>query len=220
MTDEVLSPGQGPHQEPEQGQPQSSAPPRPWYRRRPLLIGLGVAVILAVTIVTDLPEAQTRGTQISDDSSVIASVNADTSSCVFAAKESFTILRDAKQQSLTSADKADVPALLTDDQNACSFTNNDIYNLSNIEVSGTASGRIMQHMVSTVTTWTTSDAIIAIEAIQTLSRDPSNVKAGKMLVHAEHALATDRALVLSEIHSADVLLHYRLPRVPLPSLTA
>ena len=67
--------------------------------------------------------------------------------------------------------------MLRDDQSACSFTSSSIYDLSNVEGTGTPAGKDINQVVNVATIWATSDALAAIEDIQTLSTDPGNAQA-------------------------------------------
>lgn len=194
-----------------------------WYRRRRFLVVAAAVVIVLVTVLTDLPENATRPVQVRGDDAAIEQVNGLTQGCRFAVTESFKILRDeSRPGGLSAHDRSLVPSLLTDDQNACSFTNDDIYNLSDVEVPPGGAGRDLQHMVNTVILWTTSDALAAIEAIQGLSerplsgRPPSHKAAGA-LKRAEHGLGKDRGVALGEWRRAEHILRAHLIRLELPA---
>ena len=90
-------------------------------------------------------------------------LNTDVGPCSYAVGESITIYRDLRAHTLTPAQSRQVPGLLRDDQAACSFTDDSVYQLSTIDVPGSASGRDIGQVVSTVTLWATSDALSAIE---------------------------------------------------------
>ncbi|MGO9343538.1 MAG: hypothetical protein ACLP6E_13625 [Acidimicrobiales bacterium] len=190
-----------------------------FFKKRSVIVSTVVIVVLAVTVVTDLPTNSTIASQISGDKAVIQEVNADVGPCAYAAKESFQIYGDEQSHSLTQADIAAVPGLLRDDQTACSFTSESIYELSSdIEVPGSASGKPIGEMVGTVTLWATSDALSAIESIQTLSGDLGDKSALSQLRSAEGLLASDRAEVESEMEAADKVVGTKLPVVALPAL--
>ncbi|MFZ0173815.1 MAG: hypothetical protein WAL04_19180 [Acidimicrobiales bacterium] len=198
--------------------------PKPaWYRRRAAVVGAVVAVVLAVTVVSDLPQHTSIAQQISDETTVIGEIKTDASSCIFAVKEAFGFYSDERNGTLTASDRTTLPGLLASDQAACSFTNEDVYDLSNIEVPGGAAGRDMGEVVNSVTLWVTSDALAAITAIISLTTQPTNAAQLRALAKAERYLASDRTAVASEIHSADValdganLLGPGLPSLPLPA---
>jgi hypothetical protein len=205
------------------GKVDSERPKLPWYRRRAALVGAVVTVVLAVTVISDLPQHTPIAEQISDETTVISEINADASSCVYAVKEAFGFYSDETRGSLTASDRARLPTLLADDQGACSFTNESIFDLSNIEVPGSAAGRAIGAVVNTVTLWVTSDALGAIDAIMSLTKEPANAADLGELAKSERFLASDRATVRSEILTADKDLHGAnltgpgLPVLPLPA---
>jgi hypothetical protein len=108
--------------------------------------------------------------------------------------------------------------MLRDDQDACSFTSSSIYDLSNVEGTGTPAGKEINQLVVVTTTWATSDALAAIEDIQTLSTDPRNAAALADLPKREATLAQDRARADGLVTSADRILHAHLPMPDLPAL--
>jgi hypothetical protein len=191
----------------------------PFYKRRSVVVTAVVVVIVVVTVITDLPQHTSLAAQYTDDRSVMQQVNADLAPCSFAANESFTIYSDHKAHSLSQSDISRVPGLLNDDQTACSFTSESIYELSSdVEVPGSSSGKPLGQMVGTVTLWATSDALSAIESIQTLFEHPSNASALEQLVKEEKLLASDRAQAEAELEAAEKVLGQKLPGLNIPSL--
>ena len=191
----------------------------PFFKRRSVVVTAVVVVVLAITVVTDLPGNSTIASQVSGDKATIQEVNADVGPCAYAANESFTIYADLKAHSLSQSDISRVPGLLTDDQNACSFLSDSIYELtSDVDVPDSSSGKPIGDMVGTVTLWATSDALSAIESIETLSTHPGNKSALTQLESEERLLASDRALALSQLHAADKILGTQLPDINLPVL--
>jgi hypothetical protein len=193
--------------------------PRPFYKRRSVIVTGVVIIVLAITVITDLPQHASLPVQIAGDKTVVQEVNADVGPCAFAANESFTLYADQKAHSLDQSELSKVPGLLNDDQSACSFTSDSIYELSSdIEVPGSAAGRPLGQMVSTVTLWATSDALSAIESIQALTNDPANASALAQLEKDERQLSSDRAEAEAQLSSADKLLGTKLPGLNLPAL--
>ena len=127
-------------------------------------------------------------------------------------------LEPAGRPRLTPADRAPTPGLLSDDQSACSFTNEDIFDLANIQVPGTPAGKHLGQMVATATLWTTSDALRAIEDVQTLMNDPNDASALHNLSTEEAQLATDRRSAIAEEDAADRALDTHLQPVDLPAI--
>jgi hypothetical protein len=198
-----------------------ASPRSVWYRRRGWLVAIAVLAVVAIAVLTDLPQPASRGVQISGDASIVRQMNADVRGCSYGlSREVFPIYEDELRHDLAPGQRALVPGLLHDDQAACSFTNQDIYDLSSIEVPSTPSGRYLQHLVGTVTTWVTSDALSAIEAIQKLWVSPHDPAALRELATAVRELGTDRAVALGDVRAADRLLGARLPPPDVPAVPA
>jgi hypothetical protein len=190
----------------------------PWYRRGWVLVAVAVAVLIVASVLVDLPTNTTPATDKVDQTAVMKQINTAISGCSYAAKETFTIYQDLQAHSLSAADVAETPSMLRDDQSACSFTSSSIFDLSNVEGTGTPAGKEINQVVNVATIWATSDALAAIEDIQTLSTDPGNARARADLPKREIALAQDRAKADGYVDSADRILHATLPRPDLPSL--
>jgi hypothetical protein len=184
-----------------------------------VLVAAGVLAVVAVAVVTDLPHSTSRAQQAADESTVIGEIDTDVSPCTYAARESFAVYGDLTHGTLTASQRSTVPGLLRDDVAACSFTDNSIFDLSNIEVPGSAAGRQIGQLVETVTVWATSDALSAIEQIEALFGDPHDAKALAKLSKAEGLLASDRTKALAEVRAAAHLLGgAHLPEPALPVL--
>jgi hypothetical protein len=195
------------------------AKPTPWRRRRALLVGGAVVVILAITVLTDLPVNTSRSQDIAGERSVMQELNADIAPCALAVHQALGIWGLQASHTLTASDRANTPGLLSDDQSACSFTNESIYDLTNIEVPGSPAGKEIGDLVATATLWTTSDALRAIEDVQTLMTNPTDAKALGSLSVEERRLAADRRSANAEDGAADRILDTRLPRPDMPALT-
>jgi hypothetical protein len=193
-------------------------PAVPWYRRRAALVGAAVLVIAAITIISDLPVHSSRAADISSEKGVLSELNTDLAPCALAVHEALTIWSEQTAHTLSAGDRAESASLLRDDQNACSFTNETMFDLSNIEVPGSTAGKDMGDLVATSVLWTTSDALKAIEAIQALMLDGENSGAQASLDKAELALAQDRRAGLAEVARADRILNTRLTRPDLPAM--
>ena len=192
-----------------------------WQRRRGLLIALVVLVIVLITVLSDLPVSTSRADDISAERSVMSEVNSDLAPCALAIHQAIGIWNLQAAHELTPADRAPTPGLLSDDQTACSFTSENIYDLTtNVQVPGTAAGKDLGQVVATATLWTTSDALGAIEDVQTLMSDPGNTAARHSLAKEEGQLAADRATALSQEEAADHTLDTRLQPVDLPVVSA
>jgi hypothetical protein len=187
-----------------------------WERRRGLVIGLAVAAVVLITVLSDLPVSTSRASDISAERSVMSEVNTDLAPCAYAIHQAIGIWKLQAARQLTPADRSPTPGLLGDDQSACSFTNEDVFDLTNVQVPQTTAGKQLGQMVATATLWTTSDALRAIEDVQTLLNDPGNGTALHSLSTAESQLAADRGSALAHEEAADRALDTHLPPVDLP----
>jgi hypothetical protein len=187
-----------------------------WQRHRGLLIGLTVFVVLLITVLSDLPVSTSRADDINAERSVMSEVNTDLAGCALAVHQAIGIWKLQAAHALSPADRAPTPGLLSDDQTACSFTNENIYDLANIQVPGTPAGKHLGQLVAAALLWTTSDSLRAIEDVQTLMNNASNTSALHSLSTEEARLATDRSSAISQEHAANRALDIRLPPVDLP----
>jgi hypothetical protein len=199
---------------------EGAAPKKPFYQRRAFLVPGVLTVVLAVVVLTDLPQNSSRTAQLSNDKTVMSEVNSDIGPCSYALGEALNIYGDLSAGSLTSAEQRQVPGLLTDDQTACSFTDDSIYQLSTITVPGSGSGRDLGQLVGTVTLWATADALSAIEQVQVLDSDLSDRHALEALASAEKLLRSDRAQAEAELAAADRSVQARLPALDLAPVSA
>jgi len=188
--------------------------PAPWYRRRAFLVCAGVVVVVGAAVISDLPTPTSRASDIQGESTVIGEINTDVAPCVFSVHEALTLYVD-ESGTLSAADRGRIPDLLRDDQNACSYTNANIFDLSDIDLLGTAAGKQVGQALNTATVWATSDALAAIEAVQSLTSNPADRKARSTLRADQRLLAADRDKATSEIAAAGRLLGTRLPPLSL-----
>jgi hypothetical protein len=189
-----------------------------WYRRPWVLVTAAVVAVVAASVVVDLPGKTTVAQDTAAQTSLVNEINGDISGCVFAVRETFTVYQDMKAGALTASDRSQAPKMLRDDQTACSFTSNAIYNLSNVEVPGSPAGKSIQQLVGVDTLWATSDALAAIEDIQSLYSNQGGASTIADLSRQEQMLVKDRALANGYVEAADKTLGARLPMPNLPAL--
>jgi len=189
-----------------------------WQRHRNLLVAVAVLVVALITVLTDLPVSTSRAEDLSAERSVMSEVNSDLAPCALAIHQAIGIWNLQAAHALTPADRAPTPGLLSDDQTACSYTNESIYDLSEIQVPGTTAGKELGQLVSTVTLWSTSDALRAIEDVQTLMGDPTE-SVEQNLSKQEAQLAADRRMAIAQETAADRSLATHLPPVDLPAVS-
>ncbi len=190
------------------------------YRRPWFLITIAVIVVLAVSVISDLPHPITKAEDATAQNASMKQINTDIGPCVFAIKEAFSFYEQKVSGRLSASNLAQVPSLLVGDQTACSFTSGSIYDLTNnIQVLDTKAGKDIDHMLSVVVLWTTSDALAAIEDIQYLFSHPSDTNKLHNLAKKEALLAKDRTLALDYVARAEHTLGMKLKQPILPVLT-
>jgi hypothetical protein len=191
-----------------------------WQRHRRLAIAAAVLVVALITVLTDLPTPTSRASDIAAERSVMSEVNSDLQPCAYAVRQAVGIWALQAHHQLSAAERAPTPGLLSDDQSACSFTNQGVYDLSNIQVPGTAAGKELGQLLATAMLWTTSDSLRAIEDVQTLMNQPNDAGAVRDLSREEAQLAADRRNALADETAADRDLDTHLQPVNLPAIAA
>ena len=191
-----------------------------WQRHRRLAIAAAVLVIALITVLTDLPTSTSRASDIAAERSVMSEVNSDLQPCAYAVRQAVGIWALQAHHQLSAAERAPTPGLLSDDQSACSFTNQGVYDLSNIQVPGTPAGKELGQLLATAMLWTTSDSLRAIEDVQTLMNRPDDAAAVRDLSREEAQLASDRRNALADENAADRDLGIHLQPVNLPPVPA
>lgn len=190
-----------------------------WYRRPWVLATAAVVVVLLAAVLVDLPHHTSISEDTRAETGLMNQINTDLAPCGYAVQEAFTIYTSLKDGTLTPADRVRVPALLRDDQTACSFTSQPIYDLSSMQPAGTDAGKSVGQVDSQVTTWTTSDALAAIEDIQNIYAGSGTAATTADLTKQQGLLASDRARAIEEFQTAERQLgNAHLPPVNLPVL--
>jgi hypothetical protein len=191
-----------------------------WQRHRALTIGIGVLAILVITVLTDLPTSTSRASDIGAERSVMTEVNSDLAPCALALHQAVGIWRLQSAHRLTPAERSPTPGLLVDDQTSCSLTSEGIFDLANIDVPGTPAGKQLSQMVASALLWTTSDALRAIEDVQTLMGSSDDVSTRSDLLKEEEQLNADRAVAIAHEGSADRSLDTHLQPVGMPVISS
>ena len=191
-----------------------------WYKRTWLIVVVAIVVVIGASVLIDLPRPISNAEDIASQTASLKEINTDLAPCSYAITETFLIHHDQVAGTLTPADRLSAPKMLTDDQTACSFTSGSIFDLTNnVQVQDTAAGKFVDRMLSVATTWSTSEALAAVEDIQALYLQPGNTAKQRDLVTQEKLLASDRAQAFYDIQQADAVLHTHLPEPNLPALT-
>jgi hypothetical protein len=190
-----------------------------WYRRPWVLATLALIVIVAISVATDIPRHITKAQDRATQNASIKQINADLAECAFAAQESFHIYNMNVAGHLTSSDLAQVPKLLNDDETACSFASQPVYDLTNnIQVQDTSAGRHIDRMKNDVQNWITNYALASIRDIQYLFKHPGDAATIRHLAKQESQLSAERLQALYDEGLAETAAKGHLYAIKIPSL--
>lgn len=190
-----------------------------WYRRPWVLATIALIVVVAISVIIDLPRPITKAQDVASQNASIKEINGDLAECAFAVKESFNIYDMEVSGKLTPSDLAQVPTLLTGDETACSFASEPVYDLTNnIQVQDTKSGKHIDRMLSDVERWITDFALASIRDIQYLFNHSGNAQTIRHLASQERQLAVERTQALNDENQADRVLGVHLIVLKIPSL--
>lgn len=186
-----------------------------WYKRPWFMITVAIVVVIAVSVITDLPHPLTKAQDASVQDATIREINADVKPCVYAIKESFRFYENNLAGKLSAANLKTVSTYLSSDRTACSFASGQIYALTNnIEPILTTAGIHIDHMLRTIVTWTTSDALAAIIDIQYLIDHPGDPSKIKSLSARQALLADGYQSVQNDFTAAEAALGITLLTAP------
>ena len=77
-----------------------------WYRRPWVLATLALIVVIAISVVIDLPRPITKAQDVASQNASIKEINTDLAECAFAVKESFSFYNKEVSGELTPSDLA------------------------------------------------------------------------------------------------------------------
>ena len=189
------------------------ARPRPWYLRRVNIAGAVVAVLVAIAVLSDLPTQATRSQQISDAKSIVSEAYGYLRTCNAGLAEAFSIEAQVASKQLTSGDMIRVPDLVRDDNLACSYTNDAVFQLASLTFPKSLPDS--NQFATALFNWIVPDAFNATMAIGVLVTDPGNPAASAQLRRYEAHLTADRARAESALEVMDRQLRTTLPALPL-----
>ena len=195
--------------------PGEQAKRRPFFKRRSVLIIGAVVIFAAVSVVSDLPTHASRASQVASAEATISEINSDIGACSLGMKEAFTVLAGVTSNSLSAADRSEAPAVLSDDANACSYTNQSIVDLAGIQLPTVGAGKYLNQAVLHTIDWAFPDGRLAIADIDNLLLGTSVAKARSDLAVQEAHLNKDRQAVGSAVREAGHVLSTNLPAIPL-----
>ncbi|HEV3267115.1 MAG TPA: hypothetical protein VGZ68_01795 [Acidimicrobiales bacterium] len=188
---------------------------RPWF-----LITVAVVVVLALSVLSDLPQHITKKEDAASQNATLKQINGDIQPCAFAVSESFNFYNRLVAGTLKSSELSQIPPLLIGDQTACSFASQPIYDLTNnIQPRETAAGKDVDKVLRVAQQWMTNSALAAIEDIQYLFKNSGASLKIADLTKQEAKLAQTRQRALSDVHAAETdlgitLVHLKIPVLP------
>ena len=172
-------------------QPESGK--KPWYRRGWFLILVVAVVVVAASVVADLPHRATNAELAAQATTLVKSVDGDIRTCTYSLQQSEAIFARHVAGTLTASQKSQVPNLLSQNEQACSFANQAVVNIGTITIPSGNAGVDLSNMITGVELWMTSDAVAAISDMELLIERPGDAKAQTGLRHQEAQLTKDRA---------------------------
>ena len=102
-----------------------------WYKRPWFIITVAVVVVVALSVLSDLPRKITKKEDAASQNGTIKQINVDVKACAFAVSESFSFYNKYVAGTLKASELAQIPPLLIGDQTACSFASQPVYDLTN-----------------------------------------------------------------------------------------
>lgn len=195
---------------------------RPWFRRT-WILGLIIAVlVVGASIIADLPHQVSPTALAAQATTLVKSVDADIRTCTYSVNQSYTIYDRSVAGTLTGSQRAEAPALLSQNEQACSFANQSVVDLSTLTLPTGAGGADLNNMITNVEVWMTSDAVAAMDDMEKLIVHPGDTAAKQGLANEEHLFRTDRAKADDAIAAAEKRLggaHIPDPALPLTPLS-
>ena len=190
-----------------------------WYRRPWFLATVGILLVVAASVIVDLPHPITKAEDASQQNGVIKLINGDSAPCVYALKESYSFYRQGLNHTLAPANLKTVKNYLLQDQTVCSFASGPISDMTNnIQVSDTTPGKQIDAALTSVVKWLTYDGVRIILDIEHYFATTPNTMDTADLVRYEDLLAQDRATVMSDVNAASSLLGISLTPIALPDM--
>ncbi|MGH9102868.1 MAG: hypothetical protein ACRDYD_07800 [Acidimicrobiales bacterium] len=191
---------------------------RPWYRRGTFLVLAALAVLVAASVISDLPRHKTKADQVSSAAAVITAIDTSIHPCAYAVSEAFSLYQREESHALTASEHKQVPGLMTQDSQACSLTSQSIVNLGTLTLPASSYAHHLSTAVRSILDWATSDAVAAVDDLQTLIAHPRDARVRAHLGKEELLLATDRLRADHQVEAARRTLGGPLPLPRLPAL--
>lgn len=190
-----------------------------WFKRPWFLVTVAVVVVVALSVLSDLPRHITKQEDAASQNATIKQINGDLKACAFAVSESFSFYNKMVAGSLKSSELSQIPPLLIGDQTACSFASQPVYDLTvNIQPRETAAGKDIDHVLRVTQQWMTNGALASIEDIQYSFAHPRSGSKIADLAKQQAILAQTRQRALRDMRAAENDLGIKLTHLALPVL--
>lgn len=177
--------------------------PVAWYRRPRTYIVAVLAVFVVVTVVTDLPTGQSQSARAAAARSYVSSLESYDASCAGALREAFTLESLVLGGRTTASQRSRVPGLLNDDLHACSYLNQDLFDLqSNLQPPSGSAGKPLGLVNACVVQWEFPDANEVIGALTALLGPPVDGSAAPRLRYWSARLASDSSAATTYLRTA------------------
>lgn len=191
---------------------------RPWYRRTWFFVLVIAVVVAGASVIADLPHRASPAALTAQATTLVKSVDTDIRTCTFSVHQSYTIYDRHLNGTLTSSERSQVPGLLSQDEQACSFANQAVVNLGTLTIPSGAAGNDLNNMITSVEVWMTSDAVAAMGDMQKVIANPGDAAAKSDLTKQEGLFRRDRANADAAVAAAEKALgggHIPDPALPL-----
>lgn len=190
-----------------------------WYRRPWVLLSAALIVIVAVSIVSDLPHPISAVEDAAAQNASLKQINHDLAPCAYAVDEAFRFYRQDVAGQLTPGKMKVVNLYLTNDQTVCSFASSGMSDLTNnLQVLDTSGGKYIDKLLLVIVTWMDSSANGAIFDIQHLIAHPHDPKLLADLTKRERFLEVDRQRAFADLATARSLVGAPLNNINVPAM--
>jgi hypothetical protein len=191
-----------------------------WYKRPWFLITVAIVMVVAISIVSDLPRHITVAQDTAAQNSAMKQINIDIKPCTFGLQEAVGFYHREQSSHLTAGQMKVITTYLVSDQTVCSFAGPSMSQLTNnLQLVDTPAGKYLEKMRAETVTWMDSDANGVIYDIWYLSTHHSTAKILTDLQRRISFLAQDRQVALADLASADAILGTTLTMLNLPSVS-
>jgi hypothetical protein len=187
---------------------------RPLWRHPALLVGVVVVIIVAVSVITDFPVSASHSDTVASVRGYVEEIETDIAPCNYAMGNAWQLYQSDITGSATPTERGEIPSLIQQDLEACSYLQDDIVDLAGIATSASEGANVRGLSTATLA-WIDPDALGAITDIATLVSSPSSTSELKGLARREADLVRDRATALRILAGASTTLHAHFPALSL-----